>query len=434
MFRKILNTVGLISLWILIVIFVAYAYAFWLWQPSVARGNFKSVENHLVQKLNRATTNKKLGSASMVLVQDGKVAARHGFGVANAETNAPVKTDQTLYQMASVSKAVTAWGVMNLVEDGKVGLDEPVIRYLKRWQFAGSKRYHDKVTVRHLLSHTAGLDDGLGFPGFLAGEKIQTLEEALTITKGSSVGKPRPVTVTKEPGMGMSYGNGNYAILQLLIEEVTQRSFSDYMKEAVLLPLGMTKASFDLDALISEGREQDLAPNFDSRLNPQPRHRYTATAAVALYASSEDMARFIRAFSGTNPVLTQETLTQMMTPQKGTYGTWGLGVNLFTENNAGGYVIGHDGGAYPSWGTMVRMNPATKNGFVLMVSGANGSVNQLAHDWVYWETGKITSQARRQTFYDTLKPGFFGIVLGAIAIILWSVVRPSNARKIPPKK
>jgi CubicO group peptidase (beta-lactamase class C family) len=211
--------------------------------------------------------------------------------------------------------------------------------------------------------------------------------------------------------------------LQLLIEEVTHRSFADYMKEVVLLPLGMMKSSFDLDRLTSEGRVQDLAPNFDSRLNPQPRLRYTATAAVALYATSEDMAEFVRAFSEENPVLKQETLKQMMTPQEGTYGTWGLGVTLFTENNAGGYVVGHDGGAYPSWGTMVRMNPATKNGFVLMVSGSQGAVNQLAHDWVYWETGKITSQARRQIFYDSLKPGLTVIAIGVIGIILWRVLR-----------
>ncbi len=251
----------------------------------------------------------------------------------------------------------------------------------------------DKVAVRHLLSHTAGLDEGLGFGGFLPGEKIQNLEEALTSIKDSTAGELRPVRVAREPGQGMSYGNANYAILQLLIEEVTHQSFADYMEAAVLRPLGMTKSSFDLDALASEGREQDLAPNFDSGLEVQPRRRYTATAAVALYATAEDMAHCVRAFTGENPVLKQETLKQMMTTQLGTPGTWGLGLTLFTENDAGGYVVGHDGGAYPSWGAMLRTNPATGNGFVLMVTGSGGAVNQLGHDWVYWETGKVTFEA-----------------------------------------
>ena len=416
--------IGLILLWTLAVIAVVFAEALWFAQPAVMRGELASIENHLVQKLSAATVNKRLGSASLVLVQGGRIAVKHGFGVADAETQSPVKTDQTLYQMASVSKAVTAWGVMRLVEEGKLGLDEPVMRYLKRWRFPGSDEHRDKVTVRHLLSHTAGLDGGLGFGGFLTGEKIQTLEEALASTKGSAAGGPRRgVTVAREPGTGMAYGNANYAILQLLIEEVTHQSFADYMKEAVLQPLGMTKASFDLDAIASEGREQDLAPNFDSGLEIQARRRYTATAAVALYATAEDMAQFARAFTGENPVLRRDTLKQMMLPQPGTAGTWGLGLTLFIENDAGGYVVGHDGGAYPAWGAMVRTNPATGNGFVLMVSGSQGAVNQLGHDWVYWETGKLTFEARRQSVYNRVAPASVAIILGAVVVVLWMLLK-----------
>jgi CubicO group peptidase (beta-lactamase class C family) len=405
------------------VIAVVFAEAFWFAHPSVARGDSAAIENHLVQKLGDATANKKLGSAALVLVRGGKIAAEHGFGVANAETRAAVRADQTLFQLASVSKAVTAWGVMKLVEEGRLGLDEPVMRRLKRWRFPGSEAHRDKVTVRHLLSHTAGLDEGSGLGGFLPGEKIQTLEEALSSTEGSTADEPRAVTVAREPGTGMAYGNANYAILQLLIEEVTHRPFADYMEEAVLQPLGMTKSSFDFDALASEGREPDLAPNFDSGLNRQPRRRYTATAAVALYASARDLAQFARAFAGENPVLRQETLKQMMTPQPGTAGTWGLGLTLYVENDAGGYVVGHDGGAYPAWGAMVRTNPATGNGFVLLVSGSRGAVNQLGHDWVYWETGKVTFEARRQLVYDRLVPASAAFIFGAIALALWKLSR-----------
>lgn len=427
MLHKILAMIGLVLLWTLAVVAVVFAEALWFAHPSVTRGEFASIEHHLVQKLAGAAANKSLGSASLVLVQGGKVAGKYGFGVADAETQSPVETDRTLYQMASVSKAVTAWGVMKLVEEGKLGLDEPVMRHLKRWRFPGSDERRDKVTVRHLLSHTAGLDEGSGFGGFLPGEKIKTLEEALTSTEGSTAG----VTVAREPGTGMAYGNGNYAILQLLIEEVTRRSFADYMKEAVLQPLGMTKSSFDVDAIASEGRERDLAPNFDSALNPQPRRRYTATSAVALYATAEDMAQFVRAFTGENPVLRQETLKQMMMPQQGTGGTWGLGLTLFVENDAGGYVVGHDGGAYPASGAMVRMNPATGNGFVLMVSGSNGAVNQLGHDWVYWETGKLTFEARRQTVYNRILPASVAIILGAVVIVLWKLLKYSRSPKRP---
>ena len=249
--HTILVTIGLVLLWTLAVIVAVCAEAIWFPQPNLVRGDLASIEGHLVRQLKDATANKKLGSAALALVQDGKIVAEHGFGVANAETQAPVKTEQTLFQLASVSKAVTAWGVMKLVEEGTLSLDEPVMSYLKRWRFPGSEEYRNKVTVRHLLSHTAGINDGSSTRSFLPSEAIQTLEESLS-----------GVTVVREPGTAMSYSSSvGYTILQLLVEEVTNRPFADYMKEAVLQPLEMTKASYDLDALASEDRT-GLSPQF----------------------------------------------------------------------------------------------------------------------------------------------------------------------------
>jgi CubicO group peptidase (beta-lactamase class C family) len=421
--HKILVTIGLILLWTLGVSAVVIAEAIWFAHPAVPRGDFAAIENHLVQKLRAAAENRRLGSAALVLVQGGTIAGEHGFGVANAETQAPVKPDQTLYLMASVSKAVTAWGVMKLVEEGKLGLDEPVMRHLKRWRFPGSEAYRDKVTARHLLSHTSGIDDGFGFSGFVPGEPLQTLEESLTHPKDANMGESHGVTVGREPGTAMSYSSAGYTVLQLLIEEITNRSFADYMKEAVLQPLGMAKSSFDLDAILSEGRSQDLATSFDRELNPHPPRRYTAMAAVSLRATPHDMAQFVLAYTRENPLLRQETLKQMMTPQPGTSATWGLGQTLYVENDAGGHVVGHAGGAFPSTGATVRVNPATGNGFILMGSGGRGATNQLVHDWVYWETGKVTSEARLQVVQGRLVPAAVAILLGAIALVLGKLLR-----------
>ncbi len=430
--RKILVTMGLILLWTLAVIAVVLAEAIWFAHPAVDRGNSASIEKHLVQKLNDATEDRRLGSAALVLVQGGKIAAEHGFGVANAETQSPVQTDQTLYIVGSVSKAVTAWGVMRLVEEGKFGLDEPVMRHLKRWRFPGSEAFGDKVTVRHLLSHTAGIDDGFGFSGFSPGEEIQTVEESLTYPKDTNSGEPHGVTVVREPGKAMSYSSAGYTILQLLIEEVTNQSFAGYMQEAVLRPLGMTKSSYDLDAIVSEDRAQDLAASYDADLKPHPHRRYTAQAAVSLRTTPHGLAQFVLAYTRKNPVLNEETLKQMMTPQRGTAGTWGLGQTLHVVNDAGGYVVGHGGGVFPASGAMMLVNPATGNGFVLMSSGGRGATNQLVHDWVYWETGKMTIEGRRQIFYDRLKgPVPVAIILGAITLALWRLSRRRGSLDSP---
>lgn len=427
--RKILVTLGLILLWTGAVLAVVFAEALWFPQPRVQRGDLASIENHLVQKLRAATAGKKLGSAALVLVQGGKIVAEHGFGVANAETQAPVKTDQTLFILGSVSKAVTAWGVMKLVEEGRLGLDEPVMRHLKRWRFPGSEAYREKVTVRHLLSHTAGIDDGFRAASFAPGETIQTLEESLTHPKDMDGGTRRGVLVVREPGTTMSYSaSAGNSILQLLIEEITNRHFAEYMKETVLQPLGMTKSSYDLEALAAEGRAQDLAPGFDASLKVHPPRRYTAQAAVALRVTPRDLAQFVLAYTRGNPVLKPETLKQMMTPQPGTAGTWGLGQTLYVANDAGGYVVGHSGAAFPAAGASVRVNPATGNGFVLTVSGGRGATNQLVHDWVYWETGQVTFEARQELVYARLGMASITIIAGVCVLLLWQFLRSINKR------
>ena len=415
-----LTAIGWIVLWIAVVIVGVFVEAFWLARPEVSQGNLATIENYLVQKLDRAT-DRKLGSAALLLIQNGEIAAAHDFGVANAEIASHVKLDRTLYQLASVSKVVTAWGVMKLVEDGRLLLDKPVIFYLKRWKFPVSK-YHDRVTVRHLLSHTAGLNDLFGYAGFLPGESIQSLEASLTLTQDPVSGKPRGVKVMWEPGKKWLYSGGGYTVLQLLIEELTHQSFADYMAENILQPLGMRSASFDWEAIAAEGRTEDLATSFDRKLKPSVRRRYTATAAASLYATPQDMARFVRAYTRSNPVLSQETLKQMMTPQPGAHQDWGLGHTLYVDDGAGGYIVGHDGANLPALGHTVRVNPATGNGLVLMISGNIELSGQLGDDWVYWETGKLTVNARLRILSRRLVPAIVGIGLGALAIVLWMLM------------
>jgi CubicO group peptidase (beta-lactamase class C family) len=231
--------------------------------------------------------------------------------------------------------------VQPIVEQGKLSLDEPVLPHLERWRFPGSGAHGDRVTIRHLLSHTAGLDDGLGYGGTPPGQPVQTLEESLSFPADSTVGEPRAATVGREPGTAMAYSGAGYTILQLLIEETTGRSFPDYMRESVLQPPGMTTASFDLEALEAEGRGHEVATSYDRGLRAQPPRRHAAKAAVSLYVTPRELARFVQAHTRENPVLAPETLKQMMTPQRGTAGTWGLGLTLFTSNGAGGHVVGH---------------------------------------------------------------------------------------------
>jgi CubicO group peptidase (beta-lactamase class C family) len=381
------------------------AEAIWFAEPDVARGDRASIIDHLDSHLEEVAADRSLGSATLAVIEGDEIVFSRGYGSATAEQGAAVDAEASLFQVGSVSKAVTAVGAMKLVQNGRIRLDDPVVRYMKRWRFGDDAALAQNVTLRHLLSHTGGVQDPPGYVGFAPGERFQPLEEYLS-----------GVRLSRRPGTEFVYGNSASAIVQLLIEDITGRSFSEYMRDEVLLPLGMTSSTYDLDTAINR-----LVPAFDHDVQPQAPRRHSAVAAVALYTNAKDLARFAQSFGRENSVLTEESKNLMMRPAEATHGGWGLGLALFTSNDTGGYIIGHDGGAQPAWGAMVRFNPETGNGMTATISGGRGAANQMAHDWVYWETGKTTSEGRRQVAYGRARPAAIAILAGAIAIILGSI-------------
>jgi CubicO group peptidase (beta-lactamase class C family) len=145
----------------------------------------------------------------------------------------------TVFQVSSLSKWISAFGIMKLVEDGKLDLNAPVSKYLTRWQLPAGEFNNEEVTVRRLLSHTAGLTDGLGYSGFETGTQVQSVEQSLTKASDADEGLTGAVYVGIKPGSEFKYSGGGYTLLQLLVEEVSDRSFASYMKESVFDPLGM---------------------------------------------------------------------------------------------------------------------------------------------------------------------------------------------------
>ncbi len=160
------------------------------------------------------------GNLVLRLLKAGRVIAEHQRSIGT-----PVAAD-TLFHVASVSKWITACAVMTLVKSGQVDLDAPVGTYLQRWSLPAGEHDADQVTVRRLLSHTAGLTDGLGHAGFAPGTPVQSIEASLTRAAGASPGADGPVRVGEAPGSGWRYSGGGYTLLQLVVEEVTGESFA----------------------------------------------------------------------------------------------------------------------------------------------------------------------------------------------------------------
>lgn len=357
------------------------------------------------------------GNIAILLLENGRAEqaffASHGRAV----------DGDSLFQVASISKWITAWGVMTLAEAGRVDLDAPVSRYLTRWQLPPGSFSHEEVTVRRLMSHTAGLTDGLGFLGFEEGQALPTLEEELTQARDVMPGASGIVQVGAEPGSAWRYSGGGYLILQLLIEEVTQEPFNDYMQRAVLQPLGMAGSTFvEPDA----GRLVDFY-SADGTLAMH--YRFTATGAASLYTSAADLARFLAAHldgPGGAPaghgVLSRARLNEMCAPAAFIFGlpVWGLGPSLYAPDGAGGYVIGHDGGNFPAINTTARIDPSTGNGIIVLQTGSATLAREIGGEWLYWQTGKVgldtlvVLEARR--ILMVLASGGALILIGAIVI------------------
>ena len=326
----------------------------------------------------------------------------------------------TLFQVASLSKWIAAWAVMTLVESGKVDLDAPVSRYLTRWHLPASKFNNDGVTVRRLLSHTAGLTDGLGFAGFPPGVDIPSLEDTLK-HPDTSPGHSGVIRVGAQPGAGWQYSGGGYLILQLLIEEVTHESFEGYVQRAIFVPLGMERSTFSVDA-----STPNVATFYDVDGTPATHYRFRAKAAASLYTNVADMTRFVQAqFDGPaneaagRGVLRPETLRLMRRPEGAVLGIdiWGLGVMLLAPVGTDDFVIGHDGNNDPAINTAVRLNPTNGDSIVVLETGDHSLASTLAGEWVYWQTGMLDFLMLRNAGRSML----LAVAAGSVIIIFIGV-------------
>ncbi len=350
-----------------------------------------------------------------------------------ASAGQPVDRD-TLFQVASLSKWITALGVMTLVDAGRIDLDAPVESYLIRWTLPPSAFDHREVTVRRLLSHTAGLTDGLGYAGFAPGTAVQSLPDSLTRAADASPGRDGVVRVGQPPGAEWAYSGGGYGIVQLLIEDVTGEPFAAYMQRAVLHPLGMARSTF---VPPGEGAA-NLADVYGARGTLATRYQFTVTGASALYTSLADLTRLMQAHlpgpRGELPgrgVLRPETLQEMRRPHAAQLGAdiWGLGVILYAPNDAGGHIIGHDGDNEPAINTAARLDPTSGDGIVVLETGDRLLATRIAGEWVFWRTGNVdnlTVLMEARGTLTTLGAGALAILVAA-GFLGWRFRRPVHA-------
>ena len=338
-----------------------------------AQETVKSTEqfvSEIDEKIPQMLHDFSIPGAAIAIIENGEIVLQKGYGFADIEKEVKVTT-KTGFNIGSISKTVTAWGVMKLVHEGKIDLDVPVENYLTRWHLPESEFDSDQVTVRRLLSHTAGLS----LPSVSAELSFDNLPSLVAWLNGNNDGLGR-VEIILEPGTKWEYSGGGFGLLQLIIEEVTDQSFEDYMQVEVLDPLGMQNSSFKIDDKILSSS----ATPYDRFGEPTDFGFFTVQSAAGLHTTLEDFIRFTFAslpghedHQKYNTVLPVKTVEQMMEPAPNSaVGGWKYGLGYQTVHKDTSQVfIGHSG-SNNGWEASFRLDPATNDGFIVLTNGSAG--------------------------------------------------------------
>ncbi|MGH1414577.1 MAG: serine hydrolase domain-containing protein [Pelagimonas sp.] len=259
-------------------------------------------------------------------VNEGLLTVRHK---GDARPNIAVGHD-TLFQVASCSKPVTAFAVLTLVRDGRIDLDMPVNRYLSRWQLPGPRSA--TATIADLMSHTAGTSVH-GFGGYTSD---QDLPDSLEILDGHGRANSAAIRTRRRLFKQFRYSGGGTMVLQAMIEDVTGEAFAAYVSKSVLKPIGAPLATFAITPT------RAFAYGFFENGHPVKGgfRRHPESAAAGLWATAADLARLFQAVLDSlnrrrHALLPFELADRMITPVKQQAG---LGVFV-----SPGQAIWHEG-------------------------------------------------------------------------------------------
>jgi CubicO group peptidase (beta-lactamase class C family) len=285
----------------------------------------------MMEKLN-------IPGVSVAVIYDGRLEWTKTYGL--KENRGEPLDGETLFQAGSVSKPVVAMAALSLVEEGKLDLDTDINTYLTSWKVPENEfTRKEKVILRRLLSHTAGISSFNREDGAPSGESPTLLQ----ILNSEAPLEGDPVTVDILPGSQYRYSNEGYAVVQQLLMDVEEKPFPEIMKDRVLEPLGMKHSTFE-QPLPLEKLEQAAAGHIgDGEPVEGKAWIYANMGAGGLWTTPSDLAKFLiaiqKSFSGeSNKILSQEMTGTMLTVQMGSSG---LGLGIAGEAEAKSF--GHSG-------------------------------------------------------------------------------------------
>lgn len=387
-------------------------------------GSIEQFKNKLDTSVPKLQKSYGVPGVSIGIIEKGEVKYILNYGFQDEKQKKPL-SNSTLFQAASMSKSLTAWGIMKLVEEGKLSLNDPVEKYLTRWHLPESQFNKDKITIKSLLSHTAGLSVH-GYLGIDPKKEVFSVEKSLS---GNGF-MNQPLKIINEPGSEVIYSGGGYTLLQLIIEEVTGMTFSQYMDKEILKPLGMENSSYSDD--YDKSNMSKAYGYFGQEL---PNYNFTEKAAAGLKTTVSDFSKFVLAnMNGYNAevkgrnVLECKSVDLIHTPIKSD-----SGLGIFSKELSDGSTLLYHSGDNRGWHSVYGFITERKEGIVIFTNSDNGiDLRQDIYNlWLEYKTGVMPQQ-----YYGMEKSRNFNkkiaIALKALLAIyiLFFIVRLKQGRKI----
>lgn len=314
----------------------------------------------------------KIPGAVVGIIEQGQITYLNAWGYQDLENNIVMKPD-TVFQLASISKPITALGIFKLIEEDFLELHAPITPYIKSWDYQAQGLDLQNVTIAHLLSHTSGLG-----PGGYLGYNPQWGQPSLTQALSGSFRNSRTIVKWDEPGKRFAYSGGGYTILQLIVEEITHKPFAAVLDELIFAPLELTQTSFQPSSEILAA----TARGYSVYGNPFPNYLFTEKAAAGLYSTPQDMLTLIEFiindYQEQQEFLSLAAYQAMFTPHLNDYAL-GWEIISIDENI---FFAGH-GGANRGWKCYFTMNPPQGSAIVIFVNSDRGMpfYQAIANTW-----------------------------------------------------
>lgn len=385
---------------------------------------------HLEEQIPGLLNHYDVPGIAVGLIKDGEKVWNNGYGYTDRDQSNPITSD-TYFRAESMTKSITAWAIMILAEQGAIDLDDPVVKHLSRWEFPETEYDTSEVTIRRLLSHSAGMP-------FSIFEDVDMDDDTKSVKQILEEFTEYQAMTVRQPGSSFIYSNPGYVVLELLVEEVSGQPYPEFVDKNLLQPLQMHDSGFTLTSEIRDNSITGYLYNGKPvHLKSEPIH-----AHGGLLTTVRDFSKFVAAgVPGSDigrEILGHQAIHQMHTPEIQTEGFYALGTDYaglghfveVTENDIS--YISH-GGQGSGWLSYYYLIPETGHGIV-MFSNSEQSwrlFGNLLEEWSAWIGISPPAISRSLSMFAAFLWSavfIFGLLIFAVGIKLLRELISQNRR------